>query len=141
MNTRSRNQTAHSVRTFDLWSKVDDSSWRFEWAFKKNDAAFDGHFPQKALLPGVFLMEMAEQAALFALEQSGSPGLHLCRIERFRFAKPITPDEKCSLTLQLPSQRHAISGLVRIAAVFDSAGSRVANGTLVLNLADDHEHI
>lgn len=141
MNTLYRNPIAHSVRTFDLWSIVGDLSWRFEWAFRKHDMAFDGHFPKQALLPGVFLMEMAERAALFALERSGSPGWHLSRIERFRFAKPITPGENCCLTLQFPNQQSLASGPLRIAAAFDSTGNRVATGTLVMDLADDHERI
>ncbi|WP_161633310.1 hypothetical protein [Paraburkholderia dilworthii] len=120
------------MRTSETWSTVSESSWHFEWLFAKGDPVFDGHFPQQSLLPGVFLMEMAERAAQFALEQSGSSGCRLVRVERFRFAKAIVPGDRCGLTLHIAGQPLAASGLVRIRAAFDSAGSNVAKGTLVM---------
>ena len=141
MHAHSWNSRARSVQTFDSWSIAADTSWHFQWTFGEDDAAFEGHFPQQPLLPGVFLMEMAERAALFALEQSGSSGLRVARIERFRFAKPIMPGDHCDLTLQLPTQPSSADGPLRIAAAFHSVGARVASGILILDAAGNHDHL
>jgi 3-hydroxyacyl-[acyl-carrier-protein] dehydratase len=141
MHTQTRNARARSVQTFNAWSVAADSSWHFHWTFGTDDAAFEGHFPQRAVLPGVFLIEMAEQAALFALERSGATGLRMARVERFRFAKPVTPGDQCELTLQLPTQAHSANGPLRVAAAFHSAGIPVANGTLALVAAGNHDHL
>ncbi|WP_345812288.1 hypothetical protein AAGS40_14965 [Paraburkholderia sp. PREW-6R] len=141
MHNQTRTARARSVQTFSAWSVAADSSWHFHWTFGADDAAFEGHFPQQPVLPGVFLIEMAERAALFALERSGATGVRMTRVERFRFAKPVAPGDQCELTLQLPDLAFSASGPLRVAAAFHSAGVPVANGTLALVAASNHEHL
>jgi 3-hydroxyacyl-[acyl-carrier-protein] dehydratase len=121
---------ARSIRQFNQSSHLYNNEWQFNWIFGLDDPAFAGHFPGCAVLPGVFLMEMAQHAAQFALERCGYHAPRLERITRFRFISPILPGASCTLTLRWPEQELAAQGPVGVNAIFNSGKQMVARGTL-----------
>lgn len=92
---------AAGVRGFDAAYRCADGAWAFAWEFSADDCAFTGHYPHQRILPGVFLLEMAEHAIRFLLEQSGKTSYRLSRVESFRFVKPILPGDICTIEVRL----------------------------------------
>lgn len=63
------------------------------------DPIFAGHFPAKAILPGVLLIEAVAQTAGVMLGSAGSAeaagGIALlAAVNRFKFLKPVTPGQE-----------------------------------------------
>ncbi len=65
---------ARSVRGFSACRRPGPCEWEFDWRFADDDDSFQGHFPTYPILPGRFLLEMAQHAANHALAQSGQTG-------------------------------------------------------------------
>jgi 3-hydroxymyristoyl/3-hydroxydecanoyl-(acyl carrier protein) dehydratase len=94
--------------------------------------AFEGHFPDAPLLPGVVLLD----EMLRVLEESAGASQRVT-ISSAKFLHPVRPGE--TLTLEHES---LANGTIRF--TIRSAGRPVASGTLVPRLAvhepDDHGH-
>ncbi len=120
------------VKSFEAHRRVADAVWQFDWQFPDHDPAFHGHFPHQPILPGVFLIEMAQRAAEFALEQSCGVRFFVKRIAGFRFMHAIRPGDACALLVDWSASDSApASGIVTISANFSKPGGRVARGRLV----------
>lgn len=135
MTARPPLETARAVgiRSFDQGQMLAPGQWQFDWAFALGDAAFEGHFPHQPILPAVFLMEMAQRAAEFALYQASGRPHAVRRIERFRFMQPVLPGQTCTLLIEWPSDNaHEGQDLIELRASFSKPGTRVAQGTLAL---------
>jgi len=95
---------------------------------------FAGHFPDKPILPGVFLIEAVAQTAAVMLGSAtleapvGSNGVALlAAVNRFKFLKPVTPGKELRVEtkkLTEVGQLACISGTVRV------DGEIVAKGEL-----------
>ncbi|MBI3184401.1 MAG: 3-hydroxyacyl-ACP dehydratase FabZ [Myxococcales bacterium] len=60
-----------------------------------------GHFPRRALMPGVLMIEAAAQACclmMLAGHPSPKPLYALGRVERFRFRSPVRPGDQLVVT-------------------------------------------
>jgi 3-hydroxyacyl-[acyl-carrier-protein] dehydratase len=104
------------------WKKIDPA-----------EPAFHGHFPQRAVLPGVFLIEAVAQTAGVMLGAEAPPGPEatpmLAAVNRFKFLKPVGPgDELRIVTTKLT----AMGKLVCIAGTVTLDGLAVANGELMV---------
>ncbi len=107
-------------------------------ALKKVDPAdpiFAGHFPAKAILPGVLLIEAVAQtagvmlgsAAPAATDKASSGVALLAAVNRFKFLKPVVPGQELRVEtkkLTEAMQMALISGTVWV------DGEMVANGEL-----------
>jgi 3-hydroxyacyl-[acyl-carrier-protein] dehydratase len=94
---------------------------------------FSGHFPGHPILPGIFLIEAAAQAAgLMMASTTGSPApgpALLAAVNFFKFVKPVSPGS----TLEIEVRRGGEAGrLVQVSATIRVAGERVASGDLAL---------
>lgn len=96
------------------------------------EPCFTGHFPGKAVLPGVFLIEAAAQTAAVML---GAPGPApagerlLAAVNRFKFLKPVSPGAELRIETRMVS---GAGPLAYVEATIEVAGEVVARGELSL---------
>ncbi len=69
-----------------------------------NEAFFQGHFPEKKIMPGVLIVEAIAQAGgvlLFnSIEDAGSKFAVLSKIEDCRFKRMVTPGDQLRIEVQ-----------------------------------------
>jgi len=91
---------------------------------------FAGHFPGRAILPGVLLIEAAAQTAGVMMGAAAAPGggeRLLAAVNRFKFLKPVVPGSE----LRIQTRKVAEVGpLVCVEASVEVSGEIVARGEL-----------
>lgn len=70
-----------------------------------NEPFFQGHFPGRAIMPGVLIIEaMAQVGGILALrstpERSGQSSIFLMGLDKVRFRKPVIPGDQLLLELE-----------------------------------------
>jgi 3-hydroxyacyl-[acyl-carrier-protein] dehydratase len=93
---------------------------------------FAGHFPGDPILPGVFLIEAAAQAAGVMMAASDPrPGTtkRLAAINQFKFRKPVRPGATIEIETRLLVENE---GMASVSAVITVAGETVATGQLTV---------
>jgi 3-hydroxyacyl-[acyl-carrier-protein] dehydratase len=70
-----------------------------------NDPFFQGHFPERPIMPGVLIIEaMAQTGGILALlstpENLGNPSIFLLGVDKVRFRKPVVPGDQLILELE-----------------------------------------
>lgn len=78
-----------------------------------NEPQFQGHFPERPVMPGVLLIEaMAQTAGVIALRAQGEverPRLvYFVTIENAKFRKPVTPGDRVELHMTKTAQKRNI---------------------------------
>jgi 3-hydroxyacyl-[acyl-carrier-protein] dehydratase len=99
-----------------------------------NEPYFHGHFPERAIMPGVLIVEALAQAGGAALlgPQSAQGNLAmLAGIDKFRFRRPVVPGDTLRLEVQLLKMRGPI-GKIQGRATVD--GELVAEGEITFAL-------
>ena len=76
---------------------------------KKDEIFFKGHFPNKPIMPGVFIIEALAQAAsvlvMYSLNMtSDNKIVYFMSLENAKFRKPVTPN--CVLKLNVVQKQH-----------------------------------
>jgi 3-hydroxyacyl-[acyl-carrier-protein] dehydratase len=70
-----------------------------------NEEFFLGHFPERPVMPGVFIIEALAQAAgilfLHDREDRASRLVYLTALEKTRFRKPVVPGDQLRLEVEL----------------------------------------
>jgi len=74
-----------------------------------NEPFFQGHFPERPIMPGVLIIEaMAQTAAVIVVESLGKRAegklVYFMSIDSARFRKPVEPGDQLRLTCE--KQRH-----------------------------------
>jgi 3-hydroxyacyl-[acyl-carrier-protein] dehydratase len=92
---------------------------RAEIAVDPDDPVFTGHYPGFPVLPGVYLVEFADQAVRLCL---GDDPARLVAIERCRFLQPVYPGDRLELEIALS----AAGGELRSTASMRTAAGPVA---------------
>lgn len=104
--------------------------------FAPDDSMFSGHFPGNPLVPGVILTEALAQtagiAAASAYTAGTKPFFLLSAIRGMKFLRAVRPGERVLLRAEKLAQ---VDDLVQFQVSAEVAGSVVAEGQLVLNVA------
>jgi 3-hydroxyacyl-[acyl-carrier-protein] dehydratase len=101
---------------------------------------FAGHFPARAILPGVLLIEAMAQAAGVMMgsavpqtaDQSREGVALLASVNRFKFLKPVTPGQELRIETKKLTN---VGQLVCIGGTVSVGGEIVANGELSVVIA------
>ncbi|NBC94793.1 MAG: 3-hydroxyacyl-ACP dehydratase FabZ [Deinococcus-Thermus bacterium] len=104
-----------------------------------NEHFFQGHFPRRAVLPGVLLIEaMAQTAAVLVVATLGDEAarklVYFMSVDSARFRRPVTPGDQVRLEVEKLQHRRNVwkfSG----AAVVD--GKLCAEATFAAMIMDD----
>ena len=71
-----------------------------------NEPYFNGHFPQRPIMPGVLIIEaLAQATGLLAFQTLGAPQgntlYYICGIDNARFKRPVEPGDSLRLHVKL----------------------------------------
>lgn len=103
-----------------------------------NEPFFQGHFPQKPIMPGVLILEaMAQAAGLLAFYSGkfildGESVYYLVGIDKARFRQPVTPGDQLVLEVELKRERR---GIFRFDTVAKVANRLVAQAEIMTTKA------
>ncbi|HEY4078599.1 MAG TPA: 3-hydroxyacyl-ACP dehydratase FabZ [Rhizomicrobium sp.] len=74
-----------------------------------NDPFFQGHFPERAVMPGVLIVEAMAQTAgalvVHSVGQAAAPAVYFMTIEKARFRKPVGPGDLLRMPVKLIRSR------------------------------------
>lgn len=103
-----------------------DEEQSFRFGF--DAPVFAGHFPAEPILPGVFQIEMARQAAEAELDRS----LAITRIVKAKFSRVIKPEELVKVVVKCEQRE----GCIRAVATFTVGGKAAGKCALELTAPD-----
>ena len=102
-----------------------------------NEPQFQGHFPERPLMPGVLIVEsMAQVGGIIVTQMSDLPkGLFVfAGINNVKFRRPVVPGDQLVITCELLSIKRKRFGKVKGEAHVD--GKLVCSGELMFSLVD-----
>ncbi len=94
-----------------------------------NEPFFQGHFPQKPVMPGVLILEALAQATgllAFNSEQRGAERdtlYYLVGIDNARFKQPVTPGDQLHLAVNVSKQKRGIWVFDTLASVGEATAA------------------
>ena len=102
-----------------------------------NEPQFQGHFPERPLMPGVLIVEsMAQVGGLIVTQMPDLPsGLFVfAGIDKVKFRRPVVPGDQLIITCELISIKRKRFGKVKGEAHVE--GKLVCSGELMFSLVD-----
>jgi 3-hydroxyacyl-[acyl-carrier-protein] dehydratase len=102
-----------------------------------NEPQFQGHFPERPLMPGVLIVEaMAQVGGLIVKQMPDLPnGLFVfAGIDGVRFRRPVVPGDQLRISCELVSLKRRRFGKVKAEATVD--GQLVCSGDLMFSMMD-----
>ncbi len=102
-----------------------------------NEPQFQGHFPNRPLMPGVLIVEaMAQVGGLIVTQMPDLPkGLFVfAGIDRVRFRRPVVPGDQLKISCELLSIKRQRFG--KISGEVTVEGKLVCSGELMFSLMD-----
>lgn len=101
-----------------------------------NEAFFQGHFPQRAVMPGVLICEALAQVAgvlMMKDEKFRNKLPFFAGMDKVKFRKPVVPGDQLILRVEVLKLRGTVGKVKGIAKVDDKV---VAEGELMFSLVD-----
>ena len=101
-----------------------------------NEAHFQGHFPERHVMPGVLIVEgLADTGAVLLLMQEEFKGkyVYFAGINRIRFRKVVVPGDTLIFTLTLKTIRRGL-GIATVKATVE--GDVVTDGEILFAIQD-----
>tara|TARA_B100000700_G_scaffold329523_1_gene451530 strand:+ start:283 stop:690 length:408 start_codon:yes stop_codon:yes gene_type:complete len=102
-----------------------------------NEPQFQGHFPNRPLMPGVLIVEaMAQVGGIIVTQMPDIPkGLFVfAGIDGVRFRRPVVPGDQLTIECELITLKRKRFGKVRGEALVE--GNLVCSGDLLFSLVD-----
>jgi 3-hydroxyacyl-[acyl-carrier-protein] dehydratase len=103
-----------------------------------NEPHFQGHFPNRPIMPGVLIVEaMAQVGGIVLTQMPEFPGQGLfmfAGIDKVRFRRPVVPGDQLVMTLELLSVKRRRFGKMQGRAEVE--GQLVAEGELLFTVVD-----
>lgn len=100
---------------------------------KHDEHFFMGHFPDRPVMPGVYLIECMAQVAAAVLSKHESTGStknkYIAKITDVTFKKPVIPGDKLFIKVELVKK---FGSLAKVAAKIEVVEETVALGQLIL---------
>ncbi|MBF0543777.1 MAG: 3-hydroxyacyl-ACP dehydratase FabZ [Candidatus Riflebacteria bacterium] len=99
-----------------------------------NEEFFNGHFPQRRVMPGVLIVEaMAQLAGVLFLSQPQHKGKlpYFVGIDRLRFRKPVVPGDRLEMTVTTLKVR---GNTGKVDAVAKVDGEEAAGGEFMFTI-------
>ena len=109
-----------------------------------NEPFFQGHFPDRPIMPGVMIIEAMAQAAscLVVLEnedsRSDNLSVFLMKIDKARFRKPITPGDQIKIEVVKEKSRGDIWQFYGKSFVEDNLACESSFAAMVVRLDGDN---
>ncbi|MBC6421626.1 MAG: 3-hydroxyacyl-ACP dehydratase FabZ [Hormoscilla sp. SP12CHS1] len=100
-----------------------------------NEPHFQGHFPERPIMPGVLIVEaMAQVGGVLLTQLPDCPGglSMLTGIDKAKFRRPVVPGHQLVITAQLLGVKRRRFGKMQCLAQVD--GQRVAEGELMFSI-------
>ena len=103
-----------------------------------NEPFFQGHFPQRPIMPGVLIMEAMAQAGGVLVIESLPPEKHgslvyFMGIDKARFRQPVVPGDQLIFEIEMIKSRGKAAKLAGIATV---DGKRVAEAEVLATIGE-----
>jgi 3-hydroxymyristoyl/3-hydroxydecanoyl-(acyl carrier protein) dehydratase len=98
-----------------------DGAHLFEFQFSAGDPTFNGHFPGRPILPGIFQLEMARVSAEAILNVP----LAIVEVRKAKFQRPILPDEAVRVELKLSEKNGTIETRANFSIGGEAAGETI----------------
>jgi beta-hydroxyacyl-ACP dehydratase FabZ len=74
-----------------------------------NEPFFQGHFPDRPVMPGVLILEAMAQVggvlAFRSMPQAGHPVVYLTGVDKAKFRKPVVPGDQIRFDIEVLKQR------------------------------------
>lgn len=102
-----------------------------------NESFFQGHFPNKAIMPGVLVIESMAQVGgimMLAMDEHRGKNAYLATVESCKFRRPIVPGDQLVHEVTLLRARGSMGKVQCIARVDDQI---VAESILMFALVDN----
>ncbi|MEM8502476.1 MAG: 3-hydroxyacyl-ACP dehydratase FabZ [Cyanobacteria bacterium P01_D01_bin.1] len=102
-----------------------------------NEPHFQGHFPNRPLMPGVLIVEAMAQVGGIVLSQMPGVNDRLCvfaGIDKVKFRRPVVPGDQLIITTTLLALKAGRFGKMKSTAKVD--GQLACEGTLMFSILD-----
>lgn len=102
-----------------------------------NEPQFQGHFPDRPIMPGVLIVEAMAQVGGVVMIQIPDIEGNLCLfagIDKVRFRRPVVPGDQLVMTVELLTIKRRRFGKMKAHAKVD--GQLVTEGELMFSLVD-----
>lgn len=101
-----------------------------------NEPHFQGHYPERPIMPGVLILEAMAQVGGLALSSPDADDVRVplfAAVEKARFRRPVLPGDQLRIESQVLRTRATISKIASVATV---DGKVVAEAELAFSLAE-----
>lgn len=103
-----------------------------------NEPYFQGHFPQRPVMPGVLIIEaMAQTAAVLVVETLGPEAegklVYFMSIDQARFRRPVTPGDQMHLHVEKLRNRGPVWKFAAKAKVEDALVAEAEYAAMILD--------
>ena len=127
----------HPLLLVDRVLEISESEIVAEKYVSASEPVLQGHFPDRPIYPGVYILEsLAQAAAIFGIYSRGQHrglGVALVGIDKCRFRKPVLPGTTLELHCRLMRER---GRLLRFASVARVEGDTVAEAEFMAMFVD-----
>lgn len=103
-----------------------------------NESFFQGHFPEKPVMPGVLIVEaMAQTAAVLVVHTLGASAegklVYFMTIDNCRFRKPVVPGDTMRIAVRKERQRFNVWKFVGQAMVDDQLVAEATYSAMIMD--------